>query len=531
MPATRQQTLVRLLGPAPLDLLVVGGGITGAGIALEAARAGVRTGLIEAHDFASGTSSRSSKLVHGGLRYLRQGQLLLTREAVRERTALLQNAPGLVTPLEFVLPIRKRDRLAKPIYGAALAIYDLLAGAHTRKWLNTGQVLNRVPSLDADGLLGAWQYLDAQTDDARLVLRVLHEAKSQGATVINYVRMDEWLRNADGKVCGAKVLDTQSGDALTINAQCVINASGVWTDSLRRRLGGDVKIRPLRGSHLLFPYTLIPLKCAIAFSHPEDGRSVFALPWLGGVLVGTTDLDHHNDLQKEPTITAEETAYLMAALHAQFPSLAIKASDALSSWSGIRPVVSSDRSRKPSQEVREHFISDEEGLISVCGGKLTTFRSMARDVLKHAASRLPQLRGLKSVEVFATPNQIDSPEQWSNELYRHMLGRHGNALATLIDCAQPGELSPIPNTLTPWAELRYACREETVLHLDDLLLRRTRLGLLLPHGANALFEKLEAIIKTELFWDDAKWQSEISRYSDIIDQFYSVPRTFRSENS
>jgi len=521
---TRQQTLAQFQGETPLDILVVGGGIIGAGIALEAARADLRTGLIEARDFASGTSSRSSKLVHGGLRYLRQGQLLLMQTAVRERTALLRDAPGLVEPLDFMLPIRQGDRPGRHIYGVGLAIYDLLAGKRTRHWLDADQLRNRIPSLRADDLTGGWKYTDAQTDDARLVLRVLQEARSLGAAAINYVRVTDWLRGRDGDVCGAKALDQETNQELSINARCVINASGSWTDSLRRLLGGDQRIRPLRGSHLLFSYARIPLKEAVAFAHPKDKRAVFALPWEGAVLVGTTDLDHSDDLDREPAITVEETDYLIAALNTQFPKLNLKASDALSSWSGVRPVVSSGTSRAPSDEAREHFISDENGLISVCGGKLTTFRSMALDVLKHAAKKLPQLKKLKSAKIFAAPTATDPPREWPAEVYRCMLGRHGDGLTTLIDCAEAGELSLIPDTKTPFAELRYACRHEQVLHLDDLLLRRTRLGLLQPNGAKALLPRLKKMIQTELGWDDAKWKSEAARYQELCERCYSIPQ-------
>ncbi len=525
MTDTRQRTLAQFQGETPLDLLVVGGGIIGAGIALESARAGLRTGLIEARDFASGTSSRSSKLVHGGLRYLRQGRLLLMHDAVRERTALLRDAPGLVEPLDFILPIRQGDRPGRHIYGVGLAIYDLLAGKRTRRWLDANHLRNRIPSLRADGLTGGWKYTDAQTDDARLVFRVLREARSLGATTINYVCVKDWLRGPDGRVCGAKALDEETSQELSIEAQCVINASGSWTDSLRRLLGGEERIRPLRGSHLLFPYARIPLKEAVAFAHPKDRRAVFVLPWEGAILVGTTDLDHREDLDREPAITVEETDYLMAALIAQFPKLNLKASYALSSWSGVRPVVSSGKSRAPSDEAREHFISDENGLISVCGGKLTAFRSMALDVLKHAANRLPQLKKLKPANIFAAATATDPPQEWPVKTYRRMLGRYGDGLTTLINCAKAGELSLIPDTQTPWAELRYACRHEQVLHLDDLLLRRTRIGLLQPNGAQALLPRLKGMIQTELGWDDAKWQSEAVRYQKIYERCYSVPQT------
>lgn len=525
--ATRQDALAKLDTGRLLDLLVIGGGITGAGVALEAARAGVSVALVEAADFANGASSRSSKLVHGGLRYLKQGKFALTREALHERTALLRDAPGLVEPLRFVLPIKAGPGSGKFVYGVGLKVYDFLAGVKSRTWLDAEAVRERLPSIEAGELAGGWSYIDARTDDARLVLRVLQEARAHGAIAVNYCRVESFLRSGDGAVAGAELHDLVSGERLPARAKCVVNATGSWSDSLRGLVGGDARIRPLRGSHLLFPAAKLPANEAFAFTHPDDGRAVFIIPWEGAVIVGTTDLDHDQDLDIEPSITREEADYLMRAVNARVPSLHLKASDALSSWSGVRPVISSGKTLKPSQESREHFIAEENGLISVFGGKLTTFRTMAHEVLSHAEQYLPLLKHARPGKVFDAAPALQRPEAWPEAVFRRMRGRFGGRLSALIDGAAAGELALIAQTGTPWAELRYCCRHEAVIHLDDLMLRRTRLGLLTARGGEELLPAVEAIARQELAWDEARWREEVERYRGIIASFYSVPEAMR----
>ena len=291
---SREESLARLHDGPPLDVLVVGGGISGASVALECARAGVRTALVEARDFASGTSSRSSKLVHGGLRYLAQGDIRLTRESVRERTELLRAAPGLVQPLGFLLPVRAGDKYGRWVLGIGLAAYDVFAGARTRRWHDAASLLEHAPILSPSGLKGGWSYLDAETDDARLVLRVLVEARRFGALTLNYLAAETLLRGPNG-VEGAALRDRVGGETFEVKARCVVNAAGVWADRLRRQIGAKPKLRPLRGSHLLFEAWRFPLAQAVALFHPDDRRPIFAVPWEGSTLIGTTDVDHRED--------------------------------------------------------------------------------------------------------------------------------------------------------------------------------------------------------------------------------------------
>ncbi len=526
----RAEDLAALRSGGQWDVLVVGGGIAGAGVALEAARAGAKVALVEARDFAGGTSSRSSKLVHGGLRYLGQGRIGLTRESLHERDALLAQAGGLVRPLRFVLPLRQGAKPGRRTLGLGLGLYDALAGRRTRGWHSAAEVLGQAPGLDGHGLIGGWSYLDAQADDARLVLRVLAEARSLGARAVNHVRVDALLR-ADSPtpsgaiVQGARLVDTVTGEALDLRARCVVNATGVWADVLRTSLGHAPLLRPLRGSHLLLPDWRLPLAQAVALFHPLDQRPVFALPWEGATLVGTTDLDHRDDLAHEPGITRAELDYLLQALQHAFPALALGEADVRSTWAGVRPVVSSGRNVDPSSEPREHLVIDEQGLVTVTGGKLTTFRSTARQALRCAARHVPALAGAGSDGAIFAPRTAASAalDTLPPALRERWAARFGDDAPGLLQAAQPGDLQTIANTGIAWAELRWACHHEAVVHLDDLLLRRTRLGLLLRNGGAELAPRLQPLVQQALHWSDDEWQREWARYRALVARCYALP--------
>ncbi len=513
----------RLGLPASADLLVVGGGITGAGIALEAARAGASVVLVEQGDFASGTSSRSSKLVHGGLRYLAEGNLRLTREAVRERDRLLDEAPGLVDPVGFLFTLRDGERPGPALVGTGLALYDLLAreGRHAR--LTSDELLLRAPHVGGPGLSGAFAYADAATDDARLVLRVLHEAVSEGAVARNYVRCEGLLRRG-GRVAGALLRDVRSGEEHALDAAAVVNATGAWADRLRAEVGGRPRIRPLRGSHLLFPQWRFPTAQAVTFRHPDDARPLFAYPWEGLTLLGTTDLDHPASLDDEPSISVPEVAYLLEGTRCAFPSLALTARDAVSSFAGVRPVVGTGKVR-PSEESREHVLWDEEGLVTVTGGKLTTFRLIAVETLRLLRRRIPAFARVRGDAGVFRPSGAPPPEAAGLEAAtaRRLAGRHGAAAAEVVAGAREGELEPVAGTPWLWAEIRYAARAERVVRLDDLLLRRVRVGLLLPDGGASLLPRVGAICREELAWDDGRWRMEEQDYLARWRASYSAP--------
>lgn len=514
---------------APWDVLVVGGGIAGAGIALEAARAGARTLLVEARDFAGGTSSRSSKLVHGGLRYLAQGRIGLTREALRERNLLMREAAGLVRPLRFLLPVRRGDANGRLKLGLGLALYDLLAGLRSRRWHRPAELLECAPMLAPDGLVGGWSYADAEVDDARLVVRVLSHARDLGAMVINHLEAAE-LRRDGSRLIGARLLDMASGQRLDVDARCVINATGAWTDVLRGQIGRPPVMRPLRGSHLLFADWRLPVSQAVAIFHPRDGRPVYALPWEGATLVGTTDLDHRQDLSIEPAITRPEFDYLLEAVQGAFPSVGLGEADVMSTWAGVRPVVSSRKAVDPSRETREHMIVDEDGLVTVTGGKLTTFRSTAVQALRTVAHRVPALGALSAGQ---SPGQLFDPlpadiddrlAALPASQRARWIARYGSRAPTVLAEMPASERVTIGHTDVAWAELRWACRHEAIGHLDDLMLRRTRLGLLMRDGAYELLDAIEPIARAELGWAADRWRDECERYVERVARCYGRPR-------
>jgi glycerol-3-phosphate dehydrogenase len=505
------------------DLLIVGGGITGAGILLEAARRGLKALLVEQRDFAWGTSSRSSKLVHGGLRYLKEGQFRLTRESVREREALLREAAGLVEPQGFAFGDYEGRKPGRASMLLGLAIYDRMAGQSSRHYHDLDEFIAMVPHIRRDGLRGGICYNDAQTDDARLVLRVLQEARQYGGVAINYLGVDE-LQRDEAQVSGALLGDRITGARHAVRARLTINATGAWADALRKQANGAApRLRPLRGSHLVLPSWRLPLAQAVSLMHPHDGRPVFAYPWEGITLVGTTDVDHKADLQQEPAITQQELDYLLAALHWQFPEQEIVAGDVIAAYAGVRPVIDTGQA-DPSKEARDHALWLEDGMLTVTGGKLTTFRSIALDALRAARPALPDWQGsLKRQPIFAPTPALPYAPSLPQGQVRRLQGRYGPYAQALLDAAMDGELETIGGTSVLWAELRWAARHEAVQHLDDLLLRRTRLGILLPHGGAAILQRIRDICLHELDWNEERWAAEQAAYLALCKSHYSLP--------
>ncbi len=517
------------------DVVIIGGGITGAGLLREATRLGLRAVLIEQRDFAWGTSSRSSKLVHGGLRYLKTGQVALTRASVQGREQLLAEGPGLVAPLGFLLAQYESDGAAagRLVYGAGLTIYDLMAAQWSHRYYGPQDFQMMAPYISPTGLRGGYQYHDAQTDDARLVLRVLRDAAAAGGTALNYVRAEEILLDDSGSATGVRLRDVLSDSMVDVAARVIINATGAWADTLRVQMGAEPRIRPLRGSHLIFPAWRFPLAQAVSFMHPLDGRPVFAFPWEGVTLVGTTDVDSSLPMDADPGITGEEVAYLMAALTACFPALGLSLDDVMATFAGIRPVIGSGK-LDPSEESRDHVIWEESGLLTVTGGKLTTFRQVARQALEAVCRRIDGAgteTGQSCLEhlhedapIFSSVGE-DVPvlAALTDETRSRLLGRYGLDAAALVAAAHEGELEAIPGTVVLWAELRWSARAEAVAHLDDLLLRRARLGLLLPNGGANHLPHIRGIVQPELGWDDARWEAEETAYRALIAASYSLP--------
>lgn len=524
----RQPAIDRLGGhEPPWDLLIIGGGITGAAVLREAARRGLRALLVEQHDFAWGTSSRSARMVHGGLRYLSSGNFGLTRESVVERQRLLDEAPGLVEPLKFLYAFRRGQFPGRVVFGLLLRIYDAFAGRSDRRHFDADAAGWLLPGLDEAGLRGVVQYTDAITDDARLVLRVLAEAMDDGGLALNYLKARQLLFD-DGKVAGAEIVDTINDRTLRVRARCVVNATGAWADRLRAEVGAEKRLRPLRGSHLVVPSWRLPVFQALTFRHPRDRRFTYIYPWAGTTVIGTTDLDHADSLDQEPRISADELDYLLDGVNQQFPRARIGPEDVISTWSGVRPIVVSRgedvHKLAPSKASREHVVWNDKGLITVTGGKLTTFRILAMAVLKSAAAELgiEPVRDRGARFLAAVPDHVTGLRLGEGQ-QRRLTGWYGADAQALVAHAPEPECEPVPGSEVLWAELRWAARCEAVQHLDDLLLRRTRLGLLLPNGGLAHSARIGDICRRELGWDETRWGDELARYQAIWRRCYSLP--------
>jgi glycerol-3-phosphate dehydrogenase len=518
----REKTWKEIEGP--WDLLVVGGGINGAAVLHDAGQAGLRCLLLEARDFAWGASSRSSKLVHGGLRYLAQGDIKLTYEAVRERERLLQEAPGLVERTNFLVPHYRKGHPGRALMGVGLSLYDIMAGTWKHRYYGADFFQTLAPGIKLSGLVGGYWFQDAVTDDARLVLRLILEAMAEGQQALNYVQCVGLLKE-DGEVRGALVQDVPTGRTAHVAASVVVNATGAEADFLRGEVGAPKRLRPLRGSHLVFPAWRLPVPQAVSFPHPRDHRPIFLSPWEGVVLLGTTDEDHGQSMDRDPAISAGEAVYLLEGLRSQFPSLDLSFSDVRATFAGVRPVIGSGKT-SPSDERRDFAVWDEHGLLTATGGKLTTFRLMSSEVLKAVRRRLPGCKSAgRTRSIFKTPD-LCWPKATellpAAELLR-LAGRYGLGLPGLLAAAGADEWKHVADTPTLWAELRWAARAEAVMHLDDLMLRRTRLGLVLPQGGAEYMGKIGALCQEELGWDPPRWEEENDRYRRLWESFYSLP--------
>ena len=315
-----------------------------------------------------------------------------------------------------------------------------------------------------------------------------------------------------------RIEDGETGEHFSLKTPVVINATGAWADRLRNQLNSETRIRPLRGSHLIFPAQLLPVSAVLALPHPDDKRAAFIYPWEGTTVIGTTDLDHTGDLDNEASITEQEVRYLLRIVESEFPEASISRDEIISTWAGVRPVIAAEDARDPSKERRDHAVWFDKGLVTVSGGKLTTFRLIALDALAAAAPLLPDANTSTDEQIFSQPTSADSP-------LTLMQSRYGTLADQAVSAAQPGEERSINSTRFSLSDCRWAARSESVMHLDDLLLRRTRLALLLPNGASELFPALEKICSEELGWNSQRWTEEQQRYESIIARYYAVPNT------
>ena len=509
------------VGRETLDLLVVGGGASGAAVLREAARAGVRGLLVEARDFASGTSSRSSKIAHGGLRYLETLQFGLVLESVRERDRWVREGGGLAVPLPFLAASRREERWrhARTLFGVWL--YNLFGGRLPRRRLEGRALQQGIPALAPDASLVGAPYDEAAVDDARWVLRLLQEAEARGARALNYVAAAALLREG-GRVVGAVVRDALTGEQRQVRARVTLNTTGVEAASLEGVGHLGVTLRPQRGSHLLFPRARLPLDRGISFRHPRDRRWVCAMPWEDMVVMGTTDLVHALPLSQPPSVTRAEFEYLLEAARTAFPSAALAEQDVVSCWAGLRAILDAGGASAVDAS-REHLVRAEPGLVTLTGGKLTGSRPQAHDALRAAEVELPALASVRKPGRFLdAPAELSLPGTSAAAVAR-LRARYGARAAEVAAAARVGELEFLPGVSTLGVELRWAAREEQVVHLEDLLLRRTRLGLFLPEGGKALLPLLQGVLEEELGWDAARWAEELARYQQAWKAQHAVP--------
>jgi glycerol-3-phosphate dehydrogenase len=534
---TKRRSALERLRTGDFDVLVVGGGITGAGVALDAAARGLRVALVDQSDFAAGTSSKSSKLIHGGLRYLQQGDVALVYEALHERQRLLRNAPHLVRTLPFMIPVMTRDgvvsrKIARAL-GSALWMYDLTGGwrvdrLHRR--LRAKAARAHMPTLNAERLSSAYLYFDATADDVRLTLAVVRSAIERDAVALNYCGVTALNKDASGSLIGARVR-THDGESFDVRARSVVNATGVWGDAIRRMdVGGDsTTIRPAKGIHITVPWELVRNDIAVVIPVPGDKRSLFVVPQMPNAdgsyrytYVGTTDTDYRGSID-DPQCTQEDVDYCLRALNkAVSAGRPITRDDVIGTWAGLRPLVATSdgeagKGRTADLSRRHKLIVSESGMVTITGGKLTTYRKMAQHTVDAVLDTLRR-RGEAPRAARCTTKRLALFAATSRNCEDHLVSRFGTesaAVRALVE-ADPSLGQPlVPGLPYLRAEAVYSARHELVVTLDDLLSRRTR-GLIYDRRATAgAAREVARLVADELGWDDARIDGEVKRFLDV----------------
>ncbi len=540
----RAQSLDQL-AEEQFDVLIVGGGITGAGAFRDAARRGLKVALVEAVDFAFGTSSRSSKLVHGGLRYLENREFSLVFEAVSERRLLMNIAPHLVNPLAFLFPVYADSKVGFNTVRAGMWLYDALAlfrAPKTHKTLSSKEVHRDLPELRAEGLKGAPLYYDCSTDDARLTLETILDGRLGGGVALNYARVTGFLRGEDGRICGARVRDTldKTGREVDVRATAVINATGPWTDSTRAMgSGGKSKLRPTKGVHIVIESDKIPVKWAVVHTHPTDGRVLFTIPWGDRTYVGTTDTDYQGD----PADVAADGAdidYLLDALHHFYPDCPVGREDIIATWAGLRPLIFQEGSESTISREHEIFV-DSDGLITIAGGKLTTYRRMGSEVVSKAMELMALLDKLPAVTEAQTgreplPGAVGWPEDddaeavaaevleacdnaVSPQTASYLANRYGTRALDISKLIRQDQRLRAPQAAgrpEVLAEVDWAIREELAVTVCDFLIRRTQIFFRnLDQGLGAV-DAVAARMGDLLGWDDEHRTEEVLAYQSEV---------------
>lgn len=480
------------------DVVVIGGGITGAGIALDATQRGMKVALVEMQDFAQGTSSRSTKLVHGGLRYLKQAQIKVVAETGKERAIVYENGPHVTTPEWMLLPMHKGGTFGKFTTNIGLTMYDRLAGVkrHERKKMLSKQAtLNKEPLVKKDGLKGGGYYVEYRTDDARLTIEVMKRAAEKGAEVINHTKSTDFVYDAKNKVSGIKVKDMLTGEEYQINAKKVINAAGPWVDEVRKKdyTRNNKQLRLTKGVHVVIDQSKFPLRQAVYFDTEKDGRMIFAIPREGKAYVGTTDTFYNNEKTK-PLTNQEDRDYLIDAINYMFPDVHVTDADIESTWAGVRPLILED-GKDPSEISRKDEIWEgKSGLLTIAGGKLTGYRHMALEIVDLLAKRLKQEYGLKFADSKTknTPisggdvggsknfeNYVNRKVQegkalgLSTDVAHNLASKYGSNVDKLFAIAQLTNEKDLNIPLELYVQLVYSVQNEMVYKPTDFLIRRT----------------------------------------------------------
>ncbi len=510
----RDQALARLEGQTePWDLLIIGGGATGLGCAIDASARSRSTLLVEMHDFAKATSSRSTKLVHGGVRYLQQGNIALVLEALRERGRLQQNAPHLVSNLAFVVP--NYDWWEGPFYGIGLKIYDMLAGKEgfgPSKHLDLEETLEHIPTIEPKGLRGGTIYYDGQFDDARLAINMAQTAVDLGGTVANYMKV-VGLIHRDNMVQGVVVQDMEGGKEYSLKARSVINATGIFTDNIRKMDDGEAKtmVQPSQGVHIVLDRSFLPGNSAIMVPHTDDGRVLFAIPWYNRVVGGTTDTPLEAPVL-EPRAKEEELAFLLE--HSQrYLTKDPTPADVLSTFAGIRPLVRAPEAETTAELSRDHVIQiSNTGLVTIAGGKWTTYRKMGEDVIDQAAT----IGGLPERHCPTKNLHIHGWHEYASEFGElSYFGADAPALKTLMK-ENPDWSNPLhPNLTYKKGEVIWAVRKEMARTVEDVLSRRTRALLLDARASIEIGPEVARLMAAELN-QDADWEeTQVASFGEL----------------
>jgi len=498
----------------PWDMIIVGGGATGAGIAVEAASRGYDAVLLEQDDFCKGTSSRSTKLIHGGVRYLEQGNISLVMESLQERGILRENAPHLVHDLAFVVP--NYEWWETPFYGVGLKVYDLLAGKYgfgKSQNLSREETLQRLPTIRTEGLRGGVIYYDGQFDDSRLLINLMQTAAEQGATLLNYCTVFAVVKDGSAVVNGVRARDRESGEELSLRAGVVINATGAFSDAVRRMANAEAApmIAPSQGVHVVLDKAFLPGRSAIMVPHTSDGRVMFAIPWHGHTLVGTTDTAVDEPLL-EPMPFAQEIDFILETA-GQYLHHPPERSDILSAWAGIRPLVKAAGGSSTASLSRDHSIHiDQNGLLTIAGGKWTTYRRMAEDCVNQAA----MLASLEERPSVTRRLRIHGYHRYAEKFGR--LEVYGSDATAIQDSIRASvELGEKLHPAFPYcaAEVIWAVRIEMARTVEDVLSRRMRALLLNAKAAIEVAPKVAAIMASECGKNDAWQRQQVAAFEGL----------------